>query len=183
MGPGPHSISLTVVDDMQETQSSVSTIVYDEPQTPLSLTATLQEDRVNLVWAGSSDEYRIYRSTTPISSVVGLTMFDDKPVWGEPVPSPLIPIESTTYQEWSEPVPVATTLYYVVTSVVDGQEVVWVVDGQNHVSIDATSIASVNLESTEEATPLTSAIISGIMISLGVLSLIFALFEARRKSE
>ena len=170
MGPGPHSISLTVVDDMQETQSSVSTIVYDEPQTPLSLTATLQEDRVNLVWAGSSDEYRIYRSTTPISSVVGLTMFDDKPVWGEPVPSPLIPIESTIYQEWSEPVPVATTLYYVVTSVVDGQEIVWVVDGQNHVSIDATSIASVNLESTEEATPLTSAIISGIMISLGAVS-------------
>ena len=69
------------------------------------------------------------------------------------------------------------------TSVVDEQEIVWVVDGQNHVSIDATSIASVNLESTEEATPLTSAIISGIMISLGLLSLIFALFEARRKSE
>jgi outer membrane protein assembly factor BamB len=183
MGPGPHSISLTVVDDMQETQSSISTIVYDEPQTPQSLTATLQGDRVNLVWAGPSDEYRIYRSTTPISSVVGLTMFDDMPVWGEPVPSPLIPIGSTTYQEWSEPVPVATTLYYVVTSVVNDQEIVWVVDGQNHVSVDATSIASENLESTEEATPLASVIISGIMISLGVLSLIFAFFEARRKSE
>lgn len=183
LGPGPHSISLTVVDDMQETKSSVSAIVHDEPQTTLALMAILEGDQVRLAWVGSADEYRIYRSTTPISSVIGLTMFDDTPPWGEPVPSPLAPIGSTTYQEWAEPVPVATTLYYVVTSVVDGQEVVWIVDGQNHASIDATSAASDTSESTEQATPLSSAIISGIMVIFGVLSLSFAIFEARRKSE
>ena len=183
MGPGPHSISLTVTDNMQEVQSSTSSIVYDEPQTPLSLVATLDGDQVNLVWAGSSDEYRIYRSTTPISSVVGLTMFDEIPVWGEPIPTPLTPVGSTTYQEWSEPVPVATTLYYVVTSVVENQEVVWIVDGQNHISVDATSIASATQESTEEVSPTISLAISGLMATLGVLSLIFAVTEARRKSE
>ena len=183
MGPGPHSISLTVTDNMQEVQSSTSSIVYDEPQTPLSLVATLDGDQVSLVWAGSSDEYRIYRSTTPISSVVGLTMFDEIPVWGEPIPTPLTPVGSTTYQEWSEPVPVATTLYYVVTSVVENQEVVWIVDGQNHISVDATSIASATQESTEEVSPTISLAISGLMATLGVLSLIFAVTEARRKSE
>ena len=183
MGPGPHSISLTVTDNMQEVQSSTSSIVYDEPQTPLSLVATLDGDQVSLVWAGSSDEYRIYRSTTPISSVVGLTMFDEIPVWGEPIPTPLTPVGSTTYQEWSEPVPVATTLYYVVTSVVGDQEVVWIIDGQNHISVDATSIASATQESTEEVSPTISLAISGLMATLGVLSLIFAVTEARRKSE
>ena len=168
---------------MQEIQSSTSSTVYGEPQTALSLTATLEGDQVRLVWAGTSDEYRIYRSTTPISSVVGLTMFDEIPAWGEPIPTPLTHIGSTSYQEWSEPVPVATTLYYVVTSVVQNQEIVWIVDGQNHASVDATSIASSSQESTEQASPIISMTISGLMATLGVLSLIFALTEARRKSE
>ena len=183
MGPGPHSISLTVTDNMQEVQSSTSSIVYDDPQTALSLVATLEGDQVRLVWAGTSDEYRIYRSTTPISSVVGLTMFDEIPAWGEPIPTPLTHIGSTQYKEWSEPVPVATTLYYAVTSVVQNQEIVWIVDGQNHASVDATSIASSSQESTEQASPIISITISGLMATLGVLSLIFALTEARRKSE
>ena len=183
LGPGPHSISLTVTDNMQEIQSSTSSIVYGEPQTALSLIATLEGDQVRLVWAGTSDEYRIYRSTTPISSVVGLTMFDEIPAWGEPIPTPLTHIGSTQYKEWSEPVPVATTLYYAVTSVVQNQEIVWIVDGQNHASVDATSIASSSQESTEQASPIISMTISGLMATLGVLSLIFALTEARRKSE
>ena len=183
MGPGPHSISLTVTDNMQEIQSSTSSIVYDDPQTALSLVATLDGDQVRLVWAGTSDEYRIYRSTTPISSVVGLTMFDEIPVWGEPIPTPLTHIGSTTYKEWSEPVPVATTLYYVVTSVVQNQEIVWIVDGQNHASVDATPIASSSQESAEQASPIISLTVSGLMATLGVLSLIFAVTEARRKSE
>ena len=183
MGPGPHSISLTVTDNMQEIQSYTSTIVYGEPQTALSLVATLEGDQVSLVWAGSSDQYRIYRSTTPISSVVGLTMFDEIPAWGEPIPTPLTHVGSTSYKEWSEPVPVATTLYYVVTSVVQDQEIVWIVDGQNHVSVDATPIGSSSQESVEQASPIISITISGLMATLGVLSLIFAVTEARRKTE
>ena len=183
MGPGPHSISLTVTDNMQEIQSYTSTIVYDEPQTALSLVATLEGDQVSLVWAGSSDQFRIYRSTTPISSVVGLTMFDEIPAWGEPMPTPLTHIGSTSYKEWSEPVPVATTLYYVVTSVVQDQEIVWIVDGQNHVSVDATPIGSSSQESVEQASPIISITISGLMATLGLLSLIFAVTEARRKTE
>ena len=69
------------------------------------------------------------------------------------------------------------------TSVVENQEVVWIVDGQNHISVDATSIASATQESTEEVSPTISLAISGLMATLGVLSLIFAVTEARRKSE
>ena len=110
-------------------------------------------------------------------------MFDEIPEWGEPIPTPLTDIGSTSYKEWSEPVPVATTLYYVVTSVVQNQEIVWIVDGQNHVSVDATPIASSSHESAEQASPIISITISGLMATLGVLSLIFAVTEARRKSE
>ena len=56
-------------------------------------------------------------------------------------------------------------------------------DGQNHASVDATSIASSSQESTEQASPIISITISGLMATLGVLSLIFAVTEARRKSE
>ena len=180
MGPGPHSISLTVIDEMQEQHSSGSTIVYDETESPSSLSATLVGNEVNLAWTGTSDEYIVYRSTTPISSVVGLTMFDETPIWGDPVPSPLEPIGTTTYFEWSESVPVATTLYYAVTSVVDDREIVWIIDGQNHVSLDASSIASSSPDSVEEANPMISFLISGIMAIIGITALAFALFGRRR---
>jgi hypothetical protein len=180
MGPGPHSISLTVIDEMQEQHSSGSTIVYDETESPSSLSATLVGNEVNLAWTGTSDEYIVYRSTTPISSVVGLTMFDETPIWGDPVPSPLEPIGTTTYFEWSESVPVATTLYYAVTSVVDDREIVWIIDGQNHVSLDASSIASSSPDSVEEANPMISFLISGIMAIMGITALALALFGRRR---
>ncbi|MCH1591805.1 MAG: hypothetical protein L7R66_02300 [Candidatus Thalassarchaeaceae archaeon] len=165
---------------MQEQHSSESTIVYDETESPSSLSATLVGNEVNLAWSGTSDEYIVYRSTTPISSVVGLTMFDETPIWGDPVPSPLEPIGTTTYFEWSESVPVATTLYYAVTSVVDDREIVWIIDGQNHVSLDASSIASSSPDSVEEANPMISFLISGIMAIIGITALALALFGRRR---
>jgi hypothetical protein len=171
------------LDNLQSAGTSVSTIVYEDVQTTTSLVANLNEDQVSLSWQGTSDEYRIYRSTTPISSVVGLTMFDELPTWGEETPQPLRPVGTTEYLEWSEPVPIATNLYYAVTSVVDGREVVWIVDGENHVSIDASSIASSGPEPVDEASQLTTTLISGVMASLGIISLALAIYDNRRRSK
>ena len=181
MGPGPHSIHLTVVDNLQVEGISVSTIVYDDVQTTASLTASLEGDQVLLSWQGTADEYRIYRSTSPISSVVGLTMFDEQPSWGEAIPQPLQSLGSTEYLEWSETAPIATTLYYAVTSVVDGREVVWIIDGQNHVNVDASSIASSGPEPIDEASDLTTMLISVTMAALGIISLAFAIYDNRRR--
>ena len=183
LGPGPHSIQLTVLDNLQSSGTSVSTIVYEDVQTTTSLVANLDEDLVSLSWKGTSDEYRIYRSTSPISSVVGLTMFDELPTWGEETPQPLRPVGTTEYLEWSEPAPIATNLYYAVTSVVDGREVVWIVDGENHVSVDASSIASSGPEPVDEASQLTTTLISGAMASLGIISLALAIYDNRRRSK
>ena len=108
-------------------------------------------------------------------------MFDEQPNWGEEIPQPLQPVGTTEYQEWSEPAPVATNLYYAVTSVVDGREVVWIVDGENHVNIDASSIASSGPEPVDETSQLTTTLISGAMASLGIISLAIAIYDNRRK--
>lgn len=181
LGPGPHSIELTVLDNLQSASTTASTIVYGDVQTTTSLVANLNGEQVSLSWQGTSGDYRIYRSTSPISSVVGLTMFDEQPNWGEEIPQPLQPVGTTEYLEWSEPAPVATNLYYAVTSVVDGREVVWIVDGENHVNIDASSIASSGPEPVDETSQLTTTLISGAMASLGIISLAIAIYDNRRK--
>ena len=181
MGPGPHSIHLTVVDNLQVANTYLSTIVYDDVQTATSLTATLDGGQVLLSWQGTSDEYRVYRSTSPISSVVGLTIFDEQPQWGDAIPQPLQSLGSTEYQEWRETAPIATNLYYAVTSVVDGKEVVWIIDGQNHVNIDTSSIASSGPEPIDEASQLTTILISGGMATLGIVSLALALIDNKRR--
>jgi hypothetical protein len=51
------------------------------------------------------------------------------------------PIGSSESSSWSEVAPVATTLYYAVTQIIDGQEVIWISVGENVISVDATVVA------------------------------------------
>ena len=59
----------------------------------------------------------------------------------------------------------------------------WIVDGENHVSIDASSIASSGPEPVDEASQLTTTLISGAMASLGIISLALAIYDNRRRSK
>tara|TARA_Y100001936_G_C15689821_1_gene465405 strand:- start:208 stop:639 length:432 start_codon:yes stop_codon:yes gene_type:complete len=137
---------------------------------------------VSLSWTGSSAEYRVYRSTSPITTVVGLTALDSTPAWGDPVPLDMEPVGTTANTQWSETAPVATTLYYAVTSLVDGVEVVWVVEGENMVSIDASSAAdSVDTDPTG-STKLLVLPVSAIMVLLGAAAVAISLTEKKRRS-
>ena len=74
------------------------------------------------------------------------------------------------------------TLYYAVTTTVDGVEVVWLVEGENMVSINATSAAQAVDTDPTGSTKLLVLPISLIMLLLGAAAITISLTETRRRS-
>ncbi len=179
---GVHSVALTVIDDMGASDTHESELVLGPVSMVSDLSATLDGTKVSLSWTGSSSEYRVYRSTSPITTVVGLTALDPVPEWGDPVPLDMEPVGVTSSTHWSQTAPVATTLYYAVTSTVDGLEVVWVVDGQNMVSVDASSAAGAVDTDPMGSTKLLVLPVSAIMTLLGAAAVAISVTETRRRS-
>ena len=178
---GTHSVSLTVIDDMGMSNTISNQIMYGDVITVDSLEATISGSTVTLSWSSdSSEEFRVYRSTSPISTVVGLTSMDETPGWGELAPIQMSPEGTTSLTTWSEEAPVSTTLYYVVTTVVDGDEVVWVMDGLNHVSVDA-SMAGESESESQDSTPVASIAISAILFVLGAAAIGISMVERKRR--
>ena len=178
---GIHSVSLTVIDDMGMSDTISNQITFGDIITVQSLEATISGSTVTLSWSGdASDEYRVYRSTSPITTVVGLTSMDEAPGWGELVPVQMNPEGTTSANTWSEQAPVATTLYYVVTTVVNGNEVVWVVDGQNHVSVDA-SMAGESAEDSGGASSILPLALMAMLFVIGASAIGIAMVERKRR--
>ena len=108
---GVHTVALTVIDDMGDSDTLEEEVVLGSANSVSELSASLGGSTVSLSWGGSSPEYRVYRSTSPITTVVGLTALDSVPTWGDPVPLDMEPVGVTAETSWSETAPVATTLY------------------------------------------------------------------------
>ena len=98
------------------------------------------------------------------------------------MPLEMEPVGVTIDSQWGETAPVATTLYYAVTSTVDGLEVVWVVEGENMVSIDATSAAEAVDTDPMGSTKLLVLPVSAIMVLLGAAAVAISVTETRRRS-
>ena len=179
---GVHTVVLTVVDNMGASDTHESELVLGPVSMVSDLTAILDGAKISLSWSGSSSEYRVYRSSSPITTVVGLTSLDSVPTWGDPVPLNMDPVGVTSGTQWSETAPVATTLYYAVTTTVEGMEIVWIVDGENMVSIDATSAAGAVDTDPTGSTKLLVIPISIIMVLLGAAAIAISITESRRRS-
>ena len=179
---GVHTIVLTVIDNLGASDTHESELVLGPVSMVSDLSASLDGAEVRLSWTGSSSDYRVYRSTSPITTVVGLTALDPVPEWGEPVPLDMEPVGITSGTQWSETAPVATTLYYAVTTTVDGFEVVWVVNGQNMVSVNATSAAGAVDTDPTGSTKVLVIPISVIMSLLGAAAIGISITESRRRS-
>ena len=173
LGGGDHVVRLTVIDDMGGSNSAQSTLSFGSVESVESLEASLEGTQVSLdwTWSGSPAEFRVYRSTSPITSVVGLTAMDEAPAWGEPVPVAMEPVGVTDENHWSEPVPAATTLYYAITSYSNGQEIVLVSSGANTVSINATGAASAVDGTPTGSAPIFSIPIAVLLTLMGVASI------------
>ena len=179
---GVHTIALTVIDDMGDSDTLENEVILGSVNSVSELSASLDGSTVRLSWNGASSEYRVYRSTSPITTVVGLTALDPLPVWGDPVPFDMEPVGVTSDTSWSETAPVATTLYYAVSTLVDGNEVVWLVDGANMVSVDATAAAE-SIDTDPTGSPKLLALpIAALLLILGAAAIGITLVESRRRS-
>ena len=179
---GVHTIALTVIDDMGDSDTLENEVILGSVNSVSELSASLDGSTVRLSWNGASSEYRVYRSTSPITTVVGLTALDPVPVWGDPVPFDMEPVGVTSDTSWSETAPVATTLYYAVSTLVDGNEVVWLVDGVNMVSVDATAAAE-SIDTDPTGSPKLLALpIAALLLILGAAAIGITLAESRRRS-
>jgi len=105
---------------------------------------------------------------------------DEVPGWGELTPIQMTPEGTTSLTTWSEEAPVSATLHYVVTTVVDGNEVVWVIDGLNHVSVDA-SMAGDSESESQDSIPVSSIAISAILFLLGAAAIGISMAERKRR--
>jgi len=179
---GVHNVALTVIDDMGASDTHESELVLGPVSIVSGLSATLEGTKVSLSWTGSSSEYRVYRSTSPITTVVGLTALDPVPAWDDPNPLDMEAVGVTSGTQWSETAPVATVLYYAVTSTVDGLEVVWIVEGENMVSVDATSAADAVDTDPTGSTKLLVLPVSAIMVLLGAAAVTISVTEAKRRT-
>ena len=178
---GVHTIALTVIDDMGDSNTLENEVVLGSVNSVSELSGSLDGSTVILAWNGASSEYRIYSSTSPITTVVGLTALDAVPAWGDPVPLDMIPIGVTSDTSWSGTVPAATVLYYAVTTVIDGHEVVWV-SGANMVSVDATTAAE-SIDTDPTGSPKLLALpIAALLLILGAAAIGITLAESRRRS-
>ena len=180
--PGTHQIILTVIDDLGQSSTIETSININTINTVDNLVIDIDGLNINLQWAweGPSTTFNIYRSTSPIDSVIGLTSLDKKPQWGEPVPSRLIPTGFTNETKWSEKVPIGAEVYYAITTFSDGEEVIWVSSDDNMASIDASSAVDINLNDNSENSFL-SIISSFILIIMGISSIVLNLFLRRDK--
>tara|TARA_B100001113_G_scaffold69068_1_gene53442 strand:+ start:4879 stop:7548 length:2670 start_codon:yes stop_codon:yes gene_type:complete len=180
--PGNHQIILKVTDDLGKSSNIQTNININAINTVNNLITDIDGLNVNIQWTwdGPSTAFNIYRSTSPIDSVIGLTSLDKKPQWGEPIPSRLIPIGITNETTWSEKVPIGAEVYYAITTYLDGEEVIWVSSDDNAVSVDASSAVDINLNDNSENSFL-SIISSFILIIMGISSIILNLFLRRDK--
>ena len=88
----------------------------------------------------------------------------------------------TEENSWSELAPIASNLYYAVTQVIDGNEILWLENGTNSVNIDASLVAnSVDTTPTGSITML-SIPLTIIFLLLAVSSIGLNLQIRRRSS-
>ena len=178
---GVHTVALTVIDNLGDSDTLENEVVLGSVNSVSELSASLEGSTVILTWNGASSEYRVYSSTSPITTVVGLTALDAVPAWGDPVPLDMIPVGVTSDTSWSGTAPAATVLYYAVTTMVDGHEVVWV-SGANMVSVDATAAAE-SVDTDPTGSPKLLALpIAALMMILGAAAIGIILVESRRRS-
>ena len=175
LGTGSHSVTLTVVDDMGETGVGVSYITFGEVTSVSDLSATLSGSEVELSWEWTEGEtnFRIYRSSSPFTSLEHGTN-------GEALVTDLEPVGETTELSWSETAPVASNLYYAVTAEVGGLEVLWLFEMDNTASVDASEApSSIDIEPTGSISVM-SLPVTIIMLLVGIASIGITVFGRRR---
>ena len=124
LGEGVHNVKLTVTDNFESSVTMQDILVLGPVSMVSSLVGEVSETKVELSWLGGADEYRIYLSSSPTQSLQNMKL-----------------VGVTESNSWSATAPIASNLYYAVTQVINGKEVLWLENGTNTVNVDASSVA------------------------------------------
>ena len=166
LGEGTHIVRLTVTDNF----GSSITLQDLYSLGPVSMISNLDSEisgtDIELSWSGNAEEYRIYRSSYSTETLDEMQL-----------------VGVTNENNWDEVAPIASNLYYAVTIVVGDNEILWLDNGTNVVSVDASSVTNYVDDSPTGSITILSIPLTIIFLLLAVSSLIISLRVKKRRSE
>lgn len=166
LGEGTHIVRLTVTDNF----GSSITVQDLYSLGPVSMISNLNSEisgtDIELSWSGNAEEYRIYRSSYSTETLDEMQL-----------------VGVTNENNWNEIAPIASNLYYAVTIVVGDNEILWLDNGTNIVSVDASSVTNYVDDSPTGSLTILSIPLTIIFLLLAVSSLVISLRVKKRRSE
>ena len=166
LGEGTHIVRLTVTDNFGSS-ITVQDLYSLGPVSMISnLNSEISSTDIELSWSGNAEEYRIYRSSYSTETLDEMQL-----------------VGVTNENNWNEIAPIASNLYYAVTIVVGDNEILWLDNGTNIVSIDASSVTNYVDDSPTGSLTILSIPLSIILLLLAVSSLVISLRVKKRRSE
>ena len=166
LGEGTHIVRLTVTDNF----GSSITVQDLYSLGPVSMISNLNSEisgtDIQLSWSGNAEEYRIYRSSYSTETLDEMQL-----------------VGVTNENNWNEIAPIASNLYYAVTIVVGDNEILWLDNGTNIISVDASSVTNYVDDSPTGSLTILSIPLTIIFLLLAVSSLVISLRVKKRRSE
>ena len=166
LGEGTHTVRLTVTDNF----GSSITVQDLYSLGPVSMISNLNSEisgtNIELSWSGNTEEYRIYRSSYSTETLDEMQL-----------------VGVTNENNWNEIAPIASNLYYAVTIVVGDNEILWLDNGINIISVDASSVTNSVDDSPTGSLTILSIPLTIIFLLLAVSSLVISLRVKKRRSE
>ena len=166
LGEGTHIVRLTVTDNF----GSSITVQDLYSLGPVSMISNLNSEisgtDIELSWSGNAEEYRIYRSSYSTETLDEMQL-----------------VGVTNENNWNEIAPIASNLYYAVTIVVGDNEILWLDNGTNIISVDASSVTNYVDDSPTGSLTILSIPLTIIFLLLAVSSLVISLRVKKRRSE
>ena len=166
LGEGTHSVKLTVTDNFGSS-ITVEDLFSLGPVSMISnLNSEISGTEIELTWSGSSNEYRIYRSSYSTDTLDEMQL-----------------VGVTNENNWNEIAPIASNLYYAVTIVVGDNEILWLENETNIISVDATSVANYVDDSPTGSITILSIPLTLIFLILAISSVVISFQLKKRRSE
>ena len=165
LGEGTHTIKLTVTDDLGTSVTIEDLFTLGPVSMVSNLRSEISGTSVELSWSGNAGEYRVYRSSYSTETLDEMQM-----------------VGITTGNSWSEIAPIASSLHYAVTMVVSDNEILWLDNETNIISVDATSVISEVDDSPTGSLTILSMPLSILFLVLAISSLVINFQNKKRRN-
>ena len=166
LGEGTHTVRLTVTDNLDSSITIEGLFSLGPVSMVSNLNSDISKTDIELSWSGNAEEYRIYRSSYSTETLDEMQL-----------------VGITSENSWNEIAPIASNLYYAVTMVVGDNEILWLDNETNIVSVDATSATNHADDSPTGSITILSIPLTLIFLILAISSLVISLQDKKRRSQ